>query len=78
MASSEGGMDIEAVAAATPEKIHRVFIDPASGLTDADADDVARKIGIPGGERAAGRARCCRASTARSTKRTLRWRRSIR
>ena len=28
MASSEGGMDIEAVAAATPEMIHRVFIDP--------------------------------------------------
>jgi len=47
MASSEGGMDIEAVAAATPEKIHRVFIDPASGLTDADADLVLRKIGIP-------------------------------
>ena len=47
MASSEGGMDIEAVAAATPEKIHRVFIDPASGLTDTDADLVLRKIGIP-------------------------------
>ncbi len=47
MASSEGGMDIEAVAAATPEKIHRVFIDPSTGLTDAEADDVARKIGIP-------------------------------
>jgi len=47
MASSEGGMDIETVAAKTPEKIHKVFIDPAQGLTDADADDVARKIGIP-------------------------------
>src|SRR5882757_6028913 len=30
MASSEGGMDIEAVAEATPEKIHRVFIDPGA------------------------------------------------
>ena len=49
MASSEGGMDIEHVAATTPEKIHKVFIDPARGLTDADADDVARKIGIPDG-----------------------------
>jgi succinyl-CoA synthetase beta subunit len=47
MASSEGGMDIEAVAAKTPEKIHKVFIDPIKGLTDAEADDVARKIGIP-------------------------------
>jgi succinyl-CoA synthetase beta subunit len=49
MASSEGGMDIEEVAAKTPEKIHRVTIDPKAGLTDADADDVARKIGVPEG-----------------------------
>ena len=47
MASSEGGMDIEEVAAHTPEKIHKVFVDPETGLTDADADDVARKIGVP-------------------------------
>jgi succinyl-CoA synthetase beta subunit len=47
MASSEGGMDIEHVAATTPEKIHKVAIDPIKGLTDAEADDVARKIGIP-------------------------------
>jgi succinyl-CoA synthetase beta subunit len=47
MASSEGGMDIEEVAAHTPEKIHKVFIDPVSGLTDAEASGVARKIGIP-------------------------------
>src|SRR6187455_2945915 len=48
MASSEGGMDIEEVAAKTPEKIHKVFVDPKSGLTDAQADEVARQIGIPG------------------------------
>lgn len=47
MASSEGGMDIEEVAAHTPEKIHKVFIDPVAGLTDAEADDVAAKIGVP-------------------------------
>jgi succinyl-CoA synthetase beta subunit len=47
MASSEGGMDIEEVAAHTPEKIHKVFIDPATGLKDAEASDVAKKIGIP-------------------------------
>ncbi len=47
MASSEGGMDIEAVAATTPEKIHKVFVDPAAGLTDGEARGVAKKIGIP-------------------------------
>ncbi|MEO8157375.1 MAG: ADP-forming succinate--CoA ligase subunit beta [Betaproteobacteria bacterium] len=47
MASSEGGMDIEEVAAHTPEKIHKVFVDAGKGLADAQADDLARKIGIP-------------------------------
>jgi succinyl-CoA synthetase beta subunit len=57
MASSEGGMDIEEVAAHTPGKIHKVFIDPASGLTDREATDVARKIGLP--EAAVGEAAEC-------------------
>ena len=56
MASSEGGMDIEEVAAKTPEKIHKVFVDPVKGLTDAEADDVARKIGVPEGSVGAARA----------------------
>jgi succinyl-CoA synthetase beta subunit len=47
MASSEGGMDIEEVAAHTPEKIHKVAIDPVAGLRDDQAADIARKIGIP-------------------------------
>jgi len=47
MASSEGGMDIEEVASRMPEKIHKVFIDPMTGLKDSEADDVALKIGIP-------------------------------
>jgi succinyl-CoA synthetase beta subunit len=47
MASSEGGMDIEEVAAKTPDKIHRVAIDPFKGLADADAELVARRIGVP-------------------------------
>jgi succinyl-CoA synthetase beta subunit len=47
MASSEGGMDIEEVAASTPEKIHRAYIDPMAGLTADQAADIARKIGIP-------------------------------
>src|SRR5262245_30266088 len=48
MASSEGGMDIEEVAARTPDKIHKVAVDPAAGLRDREAEDIARKIGIPG------------------------------
>jgi succinyl-CoA synthetase beta subunit len=47
MASSEGGMDIEKVAEQTPELIHKVSADVAAGLTDAQADDLAAKIGIP-------------------------------
>src|ERR1700741_2068270 len=47
MASSEGGMDIEEVAAPTPEKIHKVAINPGTGLEDADADELARRIGMP-------------------------------
>jgi succinyl-CoA synthetase beta subunit len=47
MASSEGGMEIEEVAAHAPEKIHKVAIDPDAGLTDAQADDIAHKIGVP-------------------------------
>jgi succinyl-CoA synthetase beta subunit len=47
MASSEGGMDIEEVAAHSPEKIHKVYVDPVRGLTDAESADVAIKIGVP-------------------------------
>ena len=36
VASTEGGMDIEAVAEETPEKIHTIAIDPLAGITDAD------------------------------------------
>ncbi|MDO9481163.1 MAG: acetate--CoA ligase family protein, partial [Hydrogenophaga sp.] len=49
MASSEGGMDIEEVAHATPEKILKVFVDPATGLTDAQATELANGIGVPAG-----------------------------
>ncbi|WP_233864445.1 ADP-forming succinate--CoA ligase subunit beta [Paraburkholderia adhaesiva] len=47
MGSSEGGMDIEEVAAKTPEAIHKVIVEPSTGLTDAQADDLAAKIGVP-------------------------------
>src|SRR5688572_7515205 len=56
MASSEGGMDIEEVARKTPAKIRKVFIDPAQGLADADADEIALAIGVPQSALAQGRA----------------------
>jgi succinyl-CoA synthetase beta subunit len=56
MASSEGGMDIEEVAAKTPDKIRKIAIDPAQGLADADADEIALGIGIPQSALAQGRA----------------------
>ncbi len=47
MASSEGGMDIEEVAEKHPELIHKIEIDPATGLKDSEADEIASKIGVP-------------------------------
>ena len=47
IASSEGGMDIEEVAHSTPEKIHTEYIDPLTGLGDAQAKKIADAIGIP-------------------------------
>jgi succinyl-CoA synthetase beta subunit len=47
IASSEGGMDIEEVAHATPEKIVKVFVDPATGLTQAQGQELAKGVGMP-------------------------------
>jgi succinyl-CoA synthetase beta subunit len=47
MASSEGGMDIEAVAHDTPEKILKEFVDPLLGMSDVQAGNLARGIGVP-------------------------------
>ena len=47
MASSEGGMNIEEVAHDTPEKIIKVFVDPAEGLTAAQGKELADGIGVP-------------------------------
>jgi len=47
MASAEGGVNIEEVAEKAPEKIVKAAIDPVAGLTDRQADEVARGIGIP-------------------------------
>ena len=40
-------MNIEEVAHDTPEKILKVFVDPAVGLTDAQATELAKGIGVP-------------------------------
>jgi len=48
MASTEGGMEIEEVAAETPEKILRETIDPAVGLLDFQARRLAFGLGLAG------------------------------
>ena len=47
--SSEGGMDIEAVAEKNPDAIVKLPIDIATGLSLEAATDFARKMGIPDG-----------------------------
>ena len=47
IASSEGGMDIEEVAHATPEKIVKVFVDPLIGLTAEQGAQLAQGVGMP-------------------------------
>jgi len=48
MASAEGGVDIEEVAAKTPEKIVRVAIDPVTGLQPFHAREIAFALGLEG------------------------------
>ncbi len=48
MASTEGGMDIEEVAEATPEKIFTITIDPAAGLQSFHCRRVAFGLGLSG------------------------------
>jgi len=49
IASSAGGMEIEEVAHKTPEQIVKVFVDPITGMTDAQARQLAQGIGMPAG-----------------------------
>jgi len=48
MASAAGGMDIEEVAASTPEKIVRVYIEPGVGLVPFEARQIGFAIGLDG------------------------------
>ncbi|CAN5299949.1 ADP-forming succinate--CoA ligase subunit beta [soil metagenome] len=49
VASTEGGMDIEDVAHATPEKIHSFSIDPATGVWPTHTRALAKALGLSGG-----------------------------
>ncbi len=48
VASTEGGMDIEAVAEETPEKIHTIAINPAKGVTDEDIEKLCDAFELSG------------------------------
>jgi succinyl-CoA synthetase beta subunit len=48
MASTEGGMDIEEVAAKTPEKIVKEWIDPAVGIMPYQARKISAALGLTG------------------------------
>ncbi|MEU2745845.1 ADP-forming succinate--CoA ligase subunit beta [Streptomyces collinus] len=47
IASAEGGMEIEEVAATRPEAVARVPVDPAEGVTSAKAAEIADAAGLP-------------------------------
>jgi len=48
MASTEGGMDIEEVAAKTPERIFKEWIDPATGIMPFQARKIAAALALKG------------------------------
>ena len=50
MASADGGMDVEEVAAKTPERIHKAVIEPGIGLAPFQAQQLAFAIGLTGDE----------------------------
>lgn len=47
IASEAGGVDIEQVAAETPDKIHKIMIDPLKGLNPQDAGNIVTRINLP-------------------------------
>jgi succinyl-CoA synthetase beta subunit len=47
IASAQGGMDIEEVAAVRPEAVARIPVDPAEGVTSAKAGEIAAAAGLP-------------------------------
>ncbi|MEV4971095.1 ADP-forming succinate--CoA ligase subunit beta [Streptomyces scopuliridis] len=47
IASAEGGMEIEEIAASRPEAVARVPVDPAEGVTEAKAAEIAKAAQLP-------------------------------
>jgi succinyl-CoA synthetase beta subunit len=47
IASAEGGMEIEEVAATRPQAVARIPVDPAEGVTSAKAGEIAEAAGLP-------------------------------
>lgn len=54
VASTEGGMDIEAVAEETPDKIHTIDVDPVTGCDEATATAVCDALQLSGDAKADG------------------------
>ena len=50
VASTEGGVEIEKVAHDTPEKLFKVFVDPAYGLADFQVRELLGRLGLAGAE----------------------------
>jgi succinyl-CoA synthetase beta subunit len=50
VASTEGGVEIEKVAHDTPEKLFKIFVDPAYGLADFQVRELLFKLGFTGAE----------------------------
>jgi succinyl-CoA synthetase beta subunit len=48
MISAEGGVDIEEVASKTPERIHRAYVEPGTGLAPFQAQRLAFAVGLTG------------------------------
>ena len=46
VASTEGGVEIEKVAHDTPEKLHKILVDPAIGLADFQVRDLVFRLGF--------------------------------
>ena len=78
VASTEGGMDIEAVAHDTPEKIETITIDPATGLMPHHGRAVAAALGLTGDLAKQARQGAGASSTTRSSAPTPRRSRSTR
>ncbi len=47
MGSSEGGTEIEEVAESNPEKIHKIFVDPTTGMLEGEAREMCVNMGVP-------------------------------